>query len=77
MLANRLSDATLLSTELFEVFHNILKSNHHISQASLADIAAVRERVSVPAGWGGGARTLLPSWLSSCLPVHLDSAGVD
>ncbi|GAB4814918.1 hypothetical protein N2152v2_001964 [Parachlorella kessleri] len=44
VLANRLSDATLLSTELFEVFHHVLKSNRHVSEAALADIAAVRER---------------------------------
>ncbi len=51
MLANRLSDATLLSTELFEVFHHVLKSNQHVSEAALADIAAVRERVRVAVTW--------------------------
>ncbi len=45
VLANRLSDATLLSTELFEVFHHVLKSKRQVSEAALADIAAVRERV--------------------------------
>lgn len=49
VLANRLSDATLLSTELFEVFHSVLKHYKHVSEAALADICAVRERVS-----GGG-----------------------
>ena len=45
VLANRLSDATLLSTELFEVFYTVLKSNRHIAEAALADLVAVRERV--------------------------------
>ena len=46
VLANRLSDTTLLPTELFEVFHSILKQNRHIADAAIADLAAVRERVS-------------------------------
>ena len=45
VLSNRLSDATFLSTELFEVFYSILRSKPDINQAALADIAAVRERV--------------------------------
>jgi hypothetical protein len=45
VLANRLSDATLLSTELFEVFYSILRSKRDIADAALADIRAVRERV--------------------------------
>ena len=46
VLSNRLSDATLLPTELFEVFYTVLKSNRHIAEAALADLCAVRERVS-------------------------------
>lgn len=46
VLANRLSDTTLLPTELFEVFYTILKKHSTISDAALADLCAVRERVS-------------------------------
>ena len=45
MLANRLSDATILATELYDVFHEVLTSNEEIGQAALADVIAVRERV--------------------------------
>lgn len=45
MLSNRLSDATFLSTELFEVFYSILRTKPEIAEAALADIRAVRERV--------------------------------
>ena len=45
VLSNRLSDATLLSTELFEVFYSILRGKPDIAAAALADIRAVRERV--------------------------------
>ena len=44
VLANRLSDATLLSTELFEVFHTVLRSDRPTSEAAQADLCAVRER---------------------------------
>ena len=45
VLSNRLSDATLLPTELFEVFYTVLKGNRNIAEAALADLCAVRERV--------------------------------
>jgi serine O-acetyltransferase len=44
VLANRLSDATLLSTELFEVFYTVLRGDRRTREASLADLCAVRER---------------------------------
>ncbi|KAI3432387.1 hypothetical protein D9Q98_003943 [Chlorella vulgaris] len=44
VLSNRLSSATFLSTELFEVFYSILRTKPLITEAALADIAAVRER---------------------------------
>lgn len=48
VLSNRLSDATFLSTELFEVFYSILRTKPEIAEAALADIRAVRERVRLP-----------------------------
>lgn len=44
VLANRLADATLLATELFEIFHQILKRDEKIKQAALLDIVAFYER---------------------------------
>mmetsp|Transcript_15038 Transcript_15038/g.45426 ORF Transcript_15038/g.45426 Transcript_15038/m.45426 type:complete len:981 (-) Transcript_15038:599-3541(-) len=44
VLANRLADATLLATELFEIFHQVLKDNETIKQAALLDIVAFYER---------------------------------
>lgn len=44
MLSNRLSDMTLLATELFEVFHSILKTNPDMVDAAMADLWAIRER---------------------------------
>ncbi len=54
VLSNRLSDATFLSTELFEVFYSILRTKPEIAEAALADIRAVRERVG----------PLSPRWLA-------------
>lgn len=45
VLANRLSDATMLATELFDIFHNVLEKNQEVVQAAIADCIAVRERV--------------------------------
>ena len=45
VLSNRLSDATLLPTELFEVFYTVLRGNRHIAESAMADLCAVRERV--------------------------------
>ncbi|KAG7673877.1 hypothetical protein KSW81_007058 [Nannochloris sp. 'desiccata'] len=47
VLSNRLSDATLLPTELFEVFYTVLRGNRHIAESAMADLCAVRERASV------------------------------
>lgn len=46
VLANRLSDATLLPTELFEVFYSVLRDHKEVAEAAMADLRAVRERVS-------------------------------
>ena len=46
VLSNRLSDATLLPTELFEVFYTVLRGNRQIAESAMADLCAVRERVS-------------------------------
>lgn len=46
MLANRLSDTTMLATELYEIFYDVLDGHPKLQQAALADISAVRERVS-------------------------------
>ena len=45
MLANRLEDTTLHSTELSDIFHTVLRENPSIKQAALADIVAFKERV--------------------------------
>ena len=45
MLANRLEDTTLHSTELSDIFHTVLSENPSIKQAALADIVAFKERV--------------------------------
>ena len=45
VLANRLSDATMLATEYYEIFLNVLSENEEIGQAALDDVQAVRERV--------------------------------
>ena len=46
ILANRLSNATMLPTELFELFHTILSKHHKIREHAQADLCAMRERVS-------------------------------
>jgi serine O-acetyltransferase len=45
VLANRLADATLLATELFEIFHSVLREHETLKQAALLDIVAFYERV--------------------------------
>lgn len=45
VLANRLEDTTLHSTELSDIFHTVLRENPSIKQAALADIVAFKERV--------------------------------
>lgn len=44
VLANRLADVTMLATELFEIFHSILKAEAKVREAAVADLVAVRER---------------------------------
>lgn len=53
VLANRLADATLLATELFEIFHQILKRDEKIKQAALLDIVAFYERDPACATYSG------------------------
>ena len=48
VLANRLEDTTLHSTELSDIFHTVLAENPGIKQAALADIVAFKERVRQP-----------------------------
>lgn len=45
VLANRLANTTLLSTQLFEVFLEVLSSDEDVRTGALADIIACRERV--------------------------------
>ena len=46
VLANRLSTPTLLATECYETFQTVFREDDSIVQAALADLAAIRERVS-------------------------------
>lgn len=46
VLANRLANTTLLSTQLFEVFLEVLTGDENVRTGALADIIACRERVS-------------------------------
>ena len=45
ILANRLSNTTLLPTELFELFYNVLSRDNTIRDFAQADLCAMRERV--------------------------------
>ena len=45
VLANRLEDSTLHSTELSDIFHTVLKEHPEIREAAVVDIVAFRERV--------------------------------
>lgn len=47
ILANRLSNTTLLPTELFELFYVVLNKSEKIRLAAQADLCALRERVCV------------------------------
>ncbi|KAG2450621.1 hypothetical protein HYH02_004461 [Chlamydomonas schloesseri] len=44
VLANRLANSTMLSTQLFEIFHNFLSKEPDVRCAALSDLAACRER---------------------------------
>lgn len=50
VLSNRLANAVMLPTQLFEIFHEVLISEPDVREAALADVEACRERV----GGGGG-----------------------
>ena len=45
VLANRLANATLLPTQLFEIFSEVLNSDSEALECALSDVAAVVERV--------------------------------
>lgn len=45
VLANRLANPTMLPTQLFEIFLEVLKCSPTVLKASVADVEAVRERV--------------------------------
>ena len=51
ILANRLADSTLLPTQLFELFYEVLSEDEHVRGGALADLHACRTRVG---GWVGG-----------------------
>lgn len=46
VLANRLANAVMLPTQLFEIFHEVLVSEPEVREGALADVEACRERVS-------------------------------
>ena len=45
VLANRLANATMLPTQLFEIFCDVLHTEPGMLQSALADVEAVVERV--------------------------------
>jgi hypothetical protein len=55
VLSNRLANAVMLPTQLFEIFHEVLISEPDVREAALADVEACRERV----GGGGDGCVLL------------------
>ncbi|GIL44936.1 hypothetical protein Vafri_2312 [Volvox africanus] len=44
VLSNRLANSTMLPTQLFEIFHGVLRTDPEVRCAALSDIAACRER---------------------------------
>jgi hypothetical protein len=46
VLSNRLANAVMLPTQLFEIFHEVLISDPDVREGALADVEACRERVS-------------------------------
>jgi serine O-acetyltransferase len=46
VLSNRLANAVMLPTQLFEIFHEVLISEPDVREGALADVEACRERVS-------------------------------
>lgn len=49
VLSNRLANAVMLPTQLFEIFHEVLISDPDVREGALADVEACRERVSARA----------------------------
>lgn len=49
VLSNRLANAVMLPTQLFETFYAVLISDSDVRLGALADVEACRERVSKPA----------------------------
>lgn len=45
VLSNRLANAVMLPTQLFEIFHEVLISEPDVREGALADVEACRERV--------------------------------
>jgi serine O-acetyltransferase len=45
VLSNRLANAVMLPTQLFETFHEVLVSEPDVRMGALADVEACRERV--------------------------------
>ena len=46
VLSNRLANAVMLPTQLFETFYEVLISHPDVRQGALADVEACKERVS-------------------------------
>jgi serine O-acetyltransferase len=46
VLSNRLANAVMLPTQLFEIFHEVLIGEPDVREGALADVEACRERVS-------------------------------
>jgi serine O-acetyltransferase len=46
VLSNRLANAVMLPTQLFEIFHEVLTSDPDVREGALADVEACRDRVS-------------------------------
>lgn len=46
VLSNRLANAVMLPTQLFEIFHEVLVREPDVREGALADVEACRERVS-------------------------------
>ena len=46
VVSNRLANAVMLPTQLFEIFHEVLTSDPDVREGALADVEACRDRVS-------------------------------
>lgn len=46
VLSNRLANAVMLPTQLFEIFHEVLIGEPDVREGALADVEACMERVS-------------------------------